>query len=56
MPKPHVTVIRAQGKPLLVCRSGPRFISAFTWGRLMEKFNNGTWLLVENTTLKDRLP
>lgn len=54
--RPVVQVIRAQGKPLLVLRVGDRFVSSFTWDRLMFKAAYGHWKNIHDTTLADRLP
>lgn len=54
--KPKVTVIRAQGKPLFVFVSGGKFVSAFTWDRLLYKVVYGLWKDVKGTTLERRLP
>lgn len=54
--KPKVVVIRAQGKPLLVLRSGPKFVAAFTWDRLQYKTVYGPWKFISDTTLAKRLP
>ncbi len=54
--KPKVTVIRAQGKPLMVLRAGRYFVSSFTWPTLIEKAALGPWKRVAGTTLEKRLP
>lgn len=54
--KPRVIVLRAQGKPLLVLRSGRKFVSAFTWDRLQYKVIYGPWQFIADTTLAKRLP
>lgn len=52
--KPVIRVFKAQGKPLLVLRVGPKFVSAFTWRRLIHKAAFGPWKIVEDTTLGKR--
>lgn len=54
--KPKVTVIKAQGKPLFVFVSGTKFVSAFTWDRLLYKAVYGQWKAIQGTTLERRLP
>ena len=52
--RPIIRVFKAQGKPLLVLRVGPKFVSAFTWKRLIHKAAFGPWKLVADTTLGKR--
>lgn len=52
--KPIIRVFKAQGKPLLVLRVGPKFVSAFTWKRLIHKAAFGPWKVVDDTTLGKR--
>lgn len=52
--KPVIRVFKAQGKPLLVLRVGPKFVSAFTWKRLIHKAAFGPWKVVADTTLGKR--
>lgn len=52
--KPIIRVFKAQGKPLLVLRVGPKFVSAFTWKRLIHKAAFGPWKIVDDTTLGKR--
>lgn len=54
--KPIIRVFKAQGKPLLVLRVGPKFVSAFTWERLIHKAAFGPWKIVDDTTLGKRWP
>lgn len=54
--KPRVVVIKAQGKPLLVFVSGHKFVSAFTWDRLLYKAVHDPWKILRGTTLERRLP
>lgn len=52
--RPIVRVFKAQGKPLLVLRVGPKFVSAFTWEMLIHKAAFGTWKNIDDTTLGKR--
>lgn len=52
--KPIIRVFKAQGKPLLVLRVGPKFVSAFTWKRLIHKAAFGPWKVIDETTLGKR--
>lgn len=52
--KPIIRVFKAQGKPLLVLRVGPKFVSAFTWKRLIHKAAFGPWKVLADTTLGKR--
>lgn len=54
--QPKVTVLRAQGKPLIVLRAGRYFVSSFTWQTLIEKAALGPWKKIAGTTLERRLP
>lgn len=54
--KPVIRVFKAQGKPLLVLRVGPKFVSAFTWKRLIHKAAFGPWKIIADTTLGKRWP
>lgn len=49
----RVTVIKAQGKQLLVLRAGNKFVSSFTWDTLLMKACLQGWKRL-NSTLEKR--
>lgn len=53
--KPKVTVIQYGGKPLLVFVLGRRYVSAFTWDRLLYKAVYGPWTPLKGTRIEGRL-